>query len=107
MNVYIMLLDEFLLLKVIQGDCHLYPDMAAYHSIAVTLGQAGHVKELISIIECMRQKPSKKMKNARRNWDPILEPDVVIYNAVRGHNYLDGSKFLTYINSNITQYFLI
>ncbi|KAM4128225.1 hypothetical protein ACJW30_02G150500 [Castanea mollissima] len=68
--------------KLMRGDCHLYPDMAAYHSIAVTLGQAGHVKELISIIECMRQKPSKKIKNARRNWDPMLEPDVVIYNAV-------------------------
>lgn len=92
---------------MIQGDCHLYPDMAAYHSISVTLGRAGLVKELISIIECMRQKPSKKIKNARRNWDPILEPDVVIYNSVRGHNYLDGSKFLTYINDNITRSFLI
>ncbi|KAK7849273.1 pentatricopeptide repeat-containing protein, partial [Quercus suber] len=61
--------------KLMRGDCHLYPDMAAYHSISVTLGQAGLVKELISIIECMRQKPSKKIKNARRNWDPILEPD--------------------------------
>jgi hypothetical protein len=76
--------------------------MAAYHSIAVTLGQAGLVKELISIIECMRQKPSKKIKNAKKNWDPVLEPDVVIYNAVREHNYVADVKFMTYINDNIT-----
>lgn len=68
---------------MIQGDGRLYPDMAAYHSIAVTLGQAGLVKELISIMECMRLKPSKTLKAGRRNWDPTLEPDMVIYNAVR------------------------
>ncbi|XP_077220238.1 tetratricopeptide repeat (TPR)-like superfamily protein isoform X2 [Tasmannia lanceolata] len=64
-------------------DCHIYPDMPAYRSIAVTLGQAGHVKELFNVIECMRQKPSKRIKNMRkRNWDLCLEPDVVIFNAV-------------------------
>lgn len=90
---------------MIQGDFHLYPDMAAYHSFAVTLGQAGLVKELISTIECMRQKPSKRIKNARKNWDPSLEPDVVIYNAVREHNYVADLTFPTYINllnDNIT-----
>lgn len=57
--------------------------MAAYHSIAVTLGQAGLVNELVNVIECMKQKPSKTLKNMnRRNWDPCLEPDVIIYNAV-------------------------
>lgn len=66
----------------------MYPDMAAYHNIAVTLGQAGLVKELISILECMRLKPSKRVKNARKNWDPTLEPDMVIYNAVREHNHV-------------------
>ncbi|XP_021274126.1 pentatricopeptide repeat-containing protein At5g67570, chloroplastic [Herrania umbratica] len=65
------------------GDCHIYPDLAAYHSIAVTMGQAGLLKELLNIIERMRQKPYKRIKNMRRkNWDPVLEPDLVVYNAV-------------------------
>ena len=68
-----------------QGDCHIYPDIAAYHSIAVTLGQRGRLKELLKVIECMRQKPVKINRNMFRNWDPILEPDVVVYNAVREH----------------------
>ncbi|KAK9109757.1 hypothetical protein Sjap_017817 [Stephania japonica] len=67
----------------IQEDCHIYPDMAAYHSIAVTLGQAGLVRELMTIIENMKRKPSKRVKNmARRDWDPCIEPDVVVFNAV-------------------------
>ncbi|RZC62778.1 hypothetical protein C5167_024553 [Papaver somniferum] len=69
--------------NLMREDCHLYPDMPAYRSIAVTLGQAGYVKELTNIIECMRHKPLKKIKNMRRkNWDPSLEPDIVVYNAV-------------------------
>ncbi|WOK92361.1 hypothetical protein Cni_G01052 [Canna indica] len=64
-------------------DGQLYPDMAAYHCIAGILGQAGLVNELINIIECMKQKPSRKLRNMNRsNWDPCLEPDVSIYNAV-------------------------
>ncbi|CAN0917822.1 Pentatricopeptide repeat-containing protein At5g67570, chloroplastic [Linum grandiflorum] len=64
-------------------DCSIYPDMAAYHSIAVTLGQAGLVKELMKVIECMREKPHKKLRDMRKkDWDPVLEPDLVIYNAV-------------------------
>ncbi|KAI3972756.1 hypothetical protein MKX01_019414 [Papaver californicum] len=66
-----------------EEDCHLYTDMPAYRSISVTLGQAGYVKDLTNIIEYMRHKPLKKRKNMRRkNWDPSLEPDVVVYNAV-------------------------
>lgn len=58
--------------------------MAAYHSIAVTLGRAGLLNELIKIIEYMRQKPLKRvMKMRRKDWDPSLEPDVLIYNSVR------------------------
>lgn len=69
--------------NVMREDGQIYPDMAAYHTIAVTLGQAGLLNELVNIIECMRQKPSKRIKNIKlRNWDPCLEPDVVIYNAV-------------------------
>ncbi|KAK8482327.1 hypothetical protein V6N13_123978 [Hibiscus sabdariffa] len=69
--------------KLMLGDCLIYPDLAAYHSIAVTLGQAGLLKELLNIIECMRQKPSKRTKNMRHKmWEPMLEPDLVVYNAV-------------------------
>jgi pentatricopeptide repeat protein len=57
--------------------------MAAYHCIAVTLGQAGLLKELLKVIERMRQKPTKLTKNLRqKNWDPVLEPDLVVYNAI-------------------------
>ncbi|XVF80238.1 hypothetical protein PTKIN_Ptkin15bG0054900 [Pterospermum kingtungense] len=71
------------------GDCLIYPDSAAYHSIAVTLGQAGLLKQLLNIIECMRYKPSKRIKNMRRkNWDPVLEPDLVVCNVVCDHSFV-------------------
>ncbi|KAM7251370.1 hypothetical protein ACFE04_023253 [Oxalis oulophora] len=65
-------------------DYHLYPDMPVYHSIAVTLGQAGLLQELIKIIDCMRQKPSpERVKNIyHKTWNPVLQPDLVIYNSV-------------------------
>ncbi|KAK7346893.1 hypothetical protein VNO80_21417 [Phaseolus coccineus] len=66
--------------NLMRENIHIYPDIAAYHSIAVTLGQAGLLKELLNIVECMRQKPKAFMH--RKNWDPVLEPDLVIYNAV-------------------------
>ncbi|KAG9439573.1 hypothetical protein H6P81_019738 [Aristolochia fimbriata] len=60
-----------------------YPDMAAYHCIAVTLGQAGHMKELFDVIDCMRVPPEKKFKTGMlEKWDPRLEPDLIVYNAV-------------------------
>ncbi|KAK3151317.1 hypothetical protein QOZ80_3AG0244350 [Eleusine coracana subsp. coracana] len=69
--------------NIMRGDAQIYPDMPAYHSIAVTLGRAGLLNELIKIIECMRQRPSKKvMKMRRKDWDPSLKPDVLIYNSV-------------------------
>ncbi|KAG5528425.1 hypothetical protein RHGRI_029189 [Rhododendron griersonianum] len=68
---------------VMRGDCQIYPDMPAYHCIAVTLGQAGFLKELMKIMECMRKKPAKRLKNMRqKNWEAILQPDVVVFNAV-------------------------
>uniref|UniRef100_J3M5X2 PROP1-like PPR domain-containing protein n=2 Tax=Oryza brachyantha TaxID=4533 RepID=J3M5X2_ORYBR len=68
---------------IMRGDAQIYPDMAAYHSIAVTLGRAGLLNELIKIIEYMKQKPSKRvMKTRRKDWDPFLEPDVLVYNSV-------------------------
>ncbi|XP_027180070.1 pentatricopeptide repeat-containing protein At5g67570, chloroplastic [Coffea eugenioides] len=65
-----------------RGDGHIYPDMPAYHSVAVALGQAGLLKELLKVIECMKEKP-KIIKNRKsRNWNPELQPDVIIFNAV-------------------------
>ncbi|GMI87345.1 hypothetical protein HRI_002403700 [Hibiscus trionum] len=60
-----------------------YPDIVAYHSIAVTLGQAGHMRELFDVIDSMRSPPKKKFKTGPLGkWDPRLEPDIVVYNAV-------------------------
>ncbi|XP_061353562.1 pentatricopeptide repeat-containing protein At1g30610, chloroplastic [Gastrolobium bilobum] len=60
-----------------------YPDLVAYHSIAVTLGQAGHMKELFDVIDIMRSPPKKKFKTGiLEKWDPRLEPDIIVYNAV-------------------------
>lgn len=60
-----------------------YPDLVAYHSIAVTLGQAGHMKELFDVIDTMHSPPKKKFKTgALGKWDPRLEPDIIVYNAV-------------------------
>lgn len=68
--------------NLMRGDAHIYPDIAAYHSVAVTLGQAGLLKELINIIDCMKQKPEKIKYMRRKNWDPVLQPNLVVYNAV-------------------------
>ncbi|KAF5749679.1 hypothetical protein HS088_TW03G00004 [Tripterygium wilfordii] len=68
--------------NLMRGDCNIYPDMAAYHSIAVTLGQAGLLKELVDAIETMKQRPKRIRNMCLRNWDPVLEPDVVVFNAV-------------------------
>ncbi|RCV26705.1 hypothetical protein SETIT_5G267700v2 [Setaria italica] len=66
-----------------QNQLSSYPDMAAYHCIAVTLGQAGLVNELFDVIDCMRSPPRKKFKlGPLQNWDPRLEPDLIVYNAV-------------------------
>ncbi|XP_038881786.1 pentatricopeptide repeat-containing protein At5g67570, chloroplastic isoform X2 [Benincasa hispida] len=68
---------------LMRGDGQIYPDMAAYHSIAVTLGQAGLLKQLLKVVECMRQQPSRKVRNkCRKSWDPAVEPDLVVYNAI-------------------------
>ncbi|CAJ2655054.1 unnamed protein product [Trifolium pratense] len=66
-----------------QQQMSTYPDLVAYHSIAVTLGQAGHMKQLFDVIDIMRSHPKKKFsKGVFENWDPRLEPDIVVYNAV-------------------------
>lgn len=66
------------LFNFMRGDVYLYPDMASYHSLAVALGQAGLLKELVNVIEFLKKKP-KKVKNIQH---PELQPDVVIFNAV-------------------------
>ncbi|XP_004495567.1 pentatricopeptide repeat-containing protein At1g30610, chloroplastic [Cicer arietinum] len=66
-----------------QQEMSTYPDLVAYHSIAVTLGQAGHMKQLFDVIDIMRSPPKKKFnKGIFENWDPRLEPDIIVYNAV-------------------------
>ncbi|MED6148080.1 hypothetical protein PIB30_049809 [Stylosanthes scabra] len=60
-----------------------YPDLVAYHSIAITLGQAGHMKELFDVIDIMRVLLKKKFKTGPfEKWGPRLEPDLVVYNAI-------------------------
>ncbi|XP_009608074.1 pentatricopeptide repeat-containing protein At1g30610, chloroplastic [Nicotiana tabacum] len=71
------------LFRAMQEHISSYPDLVAYHCIAVTLGQAGHMKELFDVIDTMQSPPKKKFKtNIIEKFDPRLEPDVVIYNAV-------------------------
>ncbi|KAL3522947.1 hypothetical protein ACH5RR_015781, partial [Cinchona calisaya] len=71
------------LFHVMQQNMSSYPDLVAYRCIAVTLGQAGHMKELFYVIDNMRSPPKKKFKTGVLDkWDPRLEPDVVVYNAV-------------------------
>lgn len=49
----------------------------------MTLGQAGHMKELFDVIDIMRSPPKKKFKTGVfKSWDPRLEPDIVVYHAV-------------------------
>ncbi|XP_038894405.1 pentatricopeptide repeat-containing protein At1g30610, chloroplastic isoform X2 [Benincasa hispida] len=44
---------------------------------------AGYMKELFDVIDSMRSPPKKKFKTGvLEKWDPRLEPDIVIYNAV-------------------------
>lgn len=41
------------------------------------------MKELFDVIDTMRSPPKKKFKTgALGKWDPRLEPDVIVYNAV-------------------------
>ncbi|KAK9135270.1 hypothetical protein Syun_014600 [Stephania yunnanensis] len=87
--------------NLMQEDCHIYPDIAAYHSIAVTLGQAGLVRELMTIIESMKKKPSKKIKNMlRRDWDPCIEPDVVVFNAWKGVSWVFQQMRKSFLKPN-------
>lgn len=71
------------LFHAMQEHISSYPDLVAYRCIAVTLGQAGHMKELFDVIDTMRSPPKKKFKTTIiEKFDPRLEPDVVVYNAV-------------------------
>ncbi|KAL0011985.1 hypothetical protein SO802_007093 [Lithocarpus litseifolius] len=66
-----------------QQQVSTYPDLVAYQCIAVTLGKAGYLKELFDVIDSMRSPPKKKFKTGViGKWDPELEPDIMVYNAV-------------------------
>lgn len=69
----------------LQEEHSTYPDMAAYHSIAVTLGKAGHLTQLLHLIQSLWEGPIKKNVRGtlkQLNWDGRLEPDIVVYNSV-------------------------
>ncbi|KAG6794195.1 hypothetical protein POTOM_003433 [Populus tomentosa] len=70
------------LFHAMQQETCLYPDLVAYRSIAVTLGQAGYMKELFDVIDSMRSPPKKFKSGALGKRDLGLEPDIVVYNAV-------------------------
>ncbi|XP_047339308.1 pentatricopeptide repeat-containing protein At1g30610, chloroplastic [Impatiens glandulifera] len=75
--------EAFNMFNAMQQQMSTYPDRVAYNSIAVTLGQAGHIKELFEVVDCMRSWPKKKLNTGiLEKWDPRLEPDFVVYNAV-------------------------
>lgn len=75
--------DSFILFLILQQHMSSYPDLVAYRSIAVTLGQAGHMKELFDVIDSMQSPPKKKFKTGLlEKWDPRLEPDIIVYNSV-------------------------
>ncbi|WCJ24390.1 pentatricopeptide (PPR) repeat-containing protein [Euphorbia peplus] len=69
------------LFHAMQQQMSSYPDLVAYHCIAVALGQAGHMEQLFDVIDSMRSPPKKKFKMLEK-WDPRLEPDIVVFNAV-------------------------
>ncbi|BBN09640.1 protein MpPPR_50 [Marchantia polymorpha subsp. ruderalis] len=68
--------------KTMLEETSIYPDMAAYHSIAVTLGQAGFLEELLDLIPSLRKGPrsTKYLLNLKNHG--ALSPDIIIYNAV-------------------------
>nr|XP_043624166.1 pentatricopeptide repeat-containing protein At1g30610, chloroplastic [Erigeron canadensis] len=71
------------LFHTMQQQMPTYPDRVAYHCIAITLGQAGHMRELFHVIDTMKSPPKKKLSSGvLQKWDPRLEPDTIVYNAV-------------------------
>lgn len=63
--------------------------MAAYHVMAVALGQAGQLRELLQLIESLKVGPPQPIKFIPLiNWDATLHPDIVVYNAVSMSGYL-------------------
>lgn len=71
-----------------------YPDLVSYHCLAVALGQAGYLKELFDVIDIMRSPPKKFKTGALGKWDPRLEPDIIVYNAVsvtNGNPYAEAN----------------
>lgn len=87
--------------NVMREEHSTYPDMAAYHSIAVTLGKAGHLTELLHIIRSLKEGPVRRNVGGsprELNWDGRLEPDIVVYNAVVNacgpHRQWEGTEWV-------------
>ncbi|KAL9251779.1 Pentatricopeptide repeat-containing protein [Drosera capensis] len=60
-----------------------------YPKLLAVLGKAGKAHEALKIfksmqaIDSMKQKPTRRVRNVRRrDWDPTLQPDVVVLNSV-------------------------
>lgn len=85
-SLYIVLTDTESMSMCLQEDFSTYPDMPAYHCIAVTLGRAGHLEQLLELIKSLKEGPKKKhiagYGASRLNWNGCLQPDIVVYNAV-------------------------
>ncbi|CAM6093433.1 unnamed protein product [Calypogeia fissa] len=64
-----------------RDDVTTYPDMPAYRIIAVTLGQAGHLEELLELMRIVRPPPARAGKHLLLVKQGRLIPDVVVYNA--------------------------
>lgn len=75
-----------------------YPDLVAYRCIAVTLGQAGHMRELFHVIDSMKSPPKMKLSTGvLQKWDPRLEPDIIVYNAVSFFEFHRSFTIIKYL----------
>eukprot|EP00850_Spirogloea_muscicola_P016704 SM000137S00482 [mRNA] locus=s137:397117:401173:- [translate_table: standard] len=61
-----------------------WPDLPAYHALAVALGQAGCLDDLLEVIEELRGDSQGPLASPKQSLcqQTTLQPDVVVYNAV-------------------------
>ena len=61
------------------------------------------MKELFDVIDCMRSKPEYKAKlGILQKWDPCLEPDLVVFNAVSGFTAEKSMQVSLFLSSSLT-----
>lgn len=101
-------LPTHLIFSSLQQQMSSYPDLVAYHSIAVTLGQAGHIRELFDVGDTVQSLPKKKFRTGiHKGWDLRLEPDIVVYNAVSNNQTTITNPVGEIVGSNnCTCYFM-